>query len=169
MNKVFFVSVLVFILGYQNALAATSVAKEPTTEPTVEVAVTPASSLDKAETKLKDILGPIYTSLEVFRKKQAEHFAVVRDKMKVKLGIDLTEDALERIKPFLAPPPAPSAVPGVDPQEDLEIKKLDNPKDYGALIGSTALASLFASVWMFYTVLVLLLFFLIRSIFKMAL
>ena len=166
-----FVSVLVLSISFQSVSAATTVKEAETkavaVEPKVEV-VTPASGLDKAETKLREILGPIYQSLEVFRKKQAEHFVVVRDKTKIKLGINLAEDALERLKPFLAPPTAPSAVPGVGPQEGLEIKKLDNPKDYAALIGSTALASLFSNVWMFYTGIVLLLFFILRFIFRMA-
>lgn len=167
MKKIFFLLVIVSNLGFRGVWAAeTSPELKTTTETTTEVA-TPSSSLDKAETKLREILSPIYVSLEVFRKKEAEHFAIVRDKAKAKLGINLAEDAIERIKPFLAPPAAPSAIPGTNTGEELEIKKIDNPKDYVILIFSTALASLFASAWMFYTAIVLIFFFLIRLIFRM--
>ncbi len=167
MNRILIISITIFIFGFLSVSAATPVVKEPvTTESKVE-AVSPATGLDKAETKLRSILGPIYDSLEIYRKKQADYFTIARDKTKLKLGINLAEDAIERIKPFLAPPPAPSAIPGTDTVEGLEIKKLDNPTDYGKLIIFSALASLFASIWMFYTVLVLLIFFLIRLVFRM--
>ena len=164
--KIFWLSItFVFVISCTSAFAV-----EPnTSEIVVKDNTITASRLDRAELFLKTALTPIYNNIEVFRQKESQHFTLIRDKTKIKLGINLAQDALEKIKPFLAPPSAPSAIPGENPGESLEIKKIDNPMDYGTLIGTTALASLFSSVWMFYTVLILLLFFLIRTLIKMVL
>ncbi len=155
MKKLLLVLSFAIIFSYQNAIAI---------EAETQVSLTP--NLDKAESKLKNIFYPLYNQIEVFRQKKAEHFAIVRDETKLKLGIDLKEDAIERLKPFLSPPSAPSPLPSYNPDESLQIKKMDNPTDYGRLILFTALASLFASIWMFYAILLLLIFVFLRTVFK---
>lgn len=93
--------------------------------------------------------------LETFRVTQATHFAKERDAVKAKLGIQKTDTSgvIE------------SGASGTD---DLpQIKKVDNPMDYGMLILSTALASFFASSLMFYGALALITLLLIRALFKM--
>lgn len=94
--------------------------------------------------------------LETFRTKQATHFATERDAARAKLGIQKTE----------APSAIDSGASGT--ADDLpQIKKVDNPMDYGMLILSTALASFFASTLMFYGALALIALLLIRAVFKM--
>lgn len=134
---------------------------------TIEVAVEEKQNiLDKGEAKLREIFVPIYQSLEEFRKKQAQNFVVARDKTKVNLGITLTQEATDKLKDFLAPPQAPNPLGTPEEQNSLEVKKLDNPTDYGRLVLFTGLAALFLSVWMFYTVLILLFLGILRLIFR---
>ncbi len=158
MKRLFLIILTLFVCDFDKVWAQETA--------TVEVKVEQKqNALDKGEAKLKGIFTPIYQSLEDFRKKQAENFATARDKTKVKLGIVLTQEATDKLKDFLAPPKAPSPFPEDDTSK-VESKKLDNPADYGRLILFTGLAALFLSVWMFYTVLVLLFLAILRLIFR---
>ena len=153
--------VLIFILTIFDFTKIS--AQEPVTvETEVEVK---QNALDKGEAKLKEIFVPIYKSIEEFRIKQAKIFVATRDSLKVKLGIVLTQEATDKLKDFLAPPQAPNLIPQNEPQAS-ETKKLDNPADYAKLILFIGLATLFLSVWMFYTVLILLLLAILRLIFR---
>jgi hypothetical protein len=105
--------------------------------------------------------------IEVFRIKQAQYFINLRDTTKVKLGIKVSDDILEKINETLSPPPAPTPIPGTEQGDGLYFKKVDNPIDYGTLILATALASLFSSILMFYGISIILAFFILRFIFRM--
>lgn len=176
MNKLSKLSLIVlFVLfGVQNVFAVTDLKVNAPPENSVQatssdkavVEVTP-SSLDKVETKLKTSFAGVYTYVEAYRNKQAIYFQDLRDKTKIKLGIEVSSEIVDRLKPFFEAPPAPVAIPGTEDGDGLYIKEVDNPKDYGLLIFATAMASLFASVLMFYGVLILLIFIVLRTIFKM--
>ena len=160
MKKLFLIILTIFVCDFGKVWAqqGTSI---------VEVKVEQnQSALDKGEAKLREIFIPIYSSLEDFRKKQAENFATARDKTKVKLGIVLTQEATDKLKDFLSPPKAPSPFPEGETEPSVESKKIDNPADYGRLVLFTGLAALFLSVWMFYTVLILLFLAILRLIFR---
>lgn len=155
MKKLFLFFVLFF--GLQNP----SFAQE------LNINVSPDQTLNTVDAKAKNFFIPIYNSVESFRKEKAEFFVSSRDRAKYNLGMALSENALEKIKPFFAPPTAPSALPNEDSSESLKVNKIDNPKDYGLFIFYSAMASMFSNIWLFYAVCVLLIFFTIKTIFKM--
>lgn len=167
MNKVFVLLVLsIFFYGNTSLVIAQTKQKVEVTT-TEAVPIVEESSKSPTEIKLNKLYISSRDKIEDFRKKQAYYFATVRDVLKVKLGIQVTGDILEKLGPTFSPPPAPTITN--DPQKlgDLEIKKMDNPVDYGKLIFYTSMASLFSSALMFYGVLAFLVFFLIRVVFRM--
>ncbi len=167
-KKIFILSALVLFFGVSQSYALVPVAKEEQKDTTITTEQDVSSTLDTAESKLKVFYDKYKEKLETFRNKQALYFATLRDQTKVKLGIQVTGDILKELSPMFTPPPAPTPI-GSDPNKlgELETKKLDSPMDYVTLIYSTSLASLFASVLMFYGVLAFLLFLLIRVFFRM--
>ncbi len=167
MKKYFALSILVWTCFSYTAFSALT----PTSpNPANTVATTPSEALDTAENTVESVATPFLKGLESFRLAQAEHFATLRDKTKIKLGLEVSADIMEKIKPYLTPPTsAPSPVAGVVSQDVLKPVKLDNPGDYAILVGATAMASLFGTMMMFYAVLVLLTFLVLRWLFKLVL
>jgi hypothetical protein len=119
------------------------------------------------ENKTTGMFSSIRLDLEKFRLKQASYFANLRDKTKSKLGMQIKEDVINKITPIFKAPVV--TVPGSEtPQKlgDLDNTKIDNPKEYGILIFATSMASLFASSIMFYSVLVFMVLYILRTFFK---
>lgn len=160
MKNFFIIFSLTFLLSIQSALAVTTEKNEE------HSAASSSPSFTAAEKKATNWFLSTKASLEEFRLKQATHFGDLRDSTKLKLGISVESDVWQNLGPLLNPPPAPD--PMQDPQaQGVESKKMDNPMDYGMLIFATALASLFASVLMFYGILLFLLIAGFRFIFRM--
>ncbi len=162
--KIFF---LVLLLSASNSFAVTTPKKEDPSKVETSTEISTTSSLGNFESKAKDYFYRTKDSLEVFRNKQAVHFASLRDQTKVKLNIQVSEDVLKRLAPMFSPPPAPEPIPGTVEGDGIKPEKIDNPMDYGTLIFATAMASLFASMLMFYGVLFLLVFIILRATVKM--
>lgn len=93
-------------------------------------------------------LESIKQKIEDFRIKQMTYFAKERDDSRAKIDQ----------KDVLVPPTFENGA--------VEVSKVGSPTDYGMFILATALASFFASVWMFYGAIILVLFLIIRFIFK---
>jgi hypothetical protein len=162
--KIFF---LILFFGYQSVFALTT-PKEEVVKVEVSAEENTESGLDSFESKAKGYFTKTKESLEAFRIKQADHYNLLRDKTKVKLNIQVSEDVFKRLAPMFTPPPAPSGIPGTVEGDGIEPKKIDNPMDYGTLIFATSMASLFSNTLMFYGVLFLLTFIFLRAIFKMS-
>jgi hypothetical protein len=160
-----FVALLIYSVPVIASTTSSTKEQTPTAPKTTEAEI--KVETDSFESKAKSIFNSIFNTIEVFRKKEAVYFANMRDETKVKIGIKVTDDVLKKIAPDFAAPQPPSAVPEPQKLSDLEVKKMDNPVDYGKLIYSTALASLFDNSLMFYGVLIFLTFFAIRLIFRM--
>ncbi|MCC7436330.1 hypothetical protein IT402_00420 [Candidatus Nomurabacteria bacterium] len=126
-------------------------------------------NLSMPEGKLREIFYSLKEKIEVFRKKQAIYFTNLRDSTKMKLGIKISEDALQNLTPDFAnmAPTIATEEKSSENVEGLEKAELDNPMDYVTLIYSTALASLFGSVLMFYAAFFLILLLILRFIFRM--
>lgn len=88
--------------------------------------------------------------LEEFRVKQMNHFARERDEARAEVNQTTV-----------------ATLPGAPVDDGIEVAKVNNPMDYGMLVLSTALASFFASVAMFYGALFLIVFLIIRLFFKL--
>ncbi len=127
-----------------------------------------SKSITIPEGKIQEIYFSTREKIETFRKKQAVYFAELRDKTKAKLGIEIKDKIIENITPDFADM-APQVGTEKNPENlsDLNKAELDNPMDYGTLIYSTALASLFGIIWMFYTAFALLIILILRSLFRM--
>lgn len=117
--------------------------------------------------KLQEIFFSLKDKLETFRKKQAKHYANLRDTTKAKLGIKNGEGTINTTPDFADLAPQPISNDNPDTSNDLDLIKTDDPMDYGVLIFATAMASLFGIVWMFYTAIVLLVILILRSLFRM--
>ncbi len=165
MNNFLKIFLLTLFLVAPNTLAVTTAKEEVIVETSTEVV--PSSGLDNFESKAKGYFATTKDTIEVFRVKQADHFATLRDQTKIKLGIKVSDDVFERLAPMFTPPPAPSGIPGTAENDGIEPKKIDNPMDYATLIFATSMASLFGNTLIFYGVLFLLAFIFLRAIFKM--
>lgn len=95
--------------------------------------------------------------IEAWRVAKADTFAAMRDQAKHNLGITIARKVEEKIAKEIA---------GVEPEKPTSVDSQNNPKDYVVLIGATALASLFASMLMFYTVAIVLASFILRFIIR---
>lgn len=125
------------------------------------------SNISIPDGKIKEVFYNLRDKLEVFRKKEFSHFSILRDKTKIKLNIEVPTEVKDSITPDFA-----TSESQIDKSDDvtlgyLEKENLDNPMDYGTLVYATALASLFGSIIMFYTALILILFLILRVLFKM--
>lgn len=169
MHNILKIFLLALLLSIQSAFALTTPTtptkqEAPIVETTVEVN---QSGIAKFESNAKGYYSRTKESLEAFRNKQSVHFALLRDQTKVKLGIKVSEDVFKGLAPIFSPPPAPEPIPGTIEGDGITPAKIDNPMDYGTLIFATAMASLFSSIWMFYGVLFLVVFIMLRALFKM--
>jgi hypothetical protein len=120
------------------------------------------------ENKATGIFSSIYSNIEKFRLKQSLYFGDLRDKTKRTLGMQIKEDLIKKIAPIFKAPSGPT-FEGDTPSKlgELDNSKLDNPKEYGILIFTTSMASLFGNSIMFYGVLAFMVLYIIRTLFKM--
>lgn len=110
--------------------------------------VAPIAKISEPKNAFEKYYFDFKKRLEDFRKKQAEHFSSERDASKAKID---EKDVI---------------VPQTGENGAIEVAKVGSPTDYGMLVLSTALASFFASTIMFYGAIIIILFLLIRFIFR---
>lgn len=135
------------------------------------------SAISLGEGKIGTVFSNLYNKVEVFRQKQLLYFEKLRDDAKQALGMQIKDDVIKKLSPIFAPPTtAPVIGTGSDQQDDLAFTKGDNPleiykssnsKYYVNLMIGTVMASFFSSVMFFYAVCALVLFLLIRLVFKL--
>ena len=133
--------------------------------------IPPSSSTTSSLLKTaKEMFGTVFSVVEPWRKKQAEHFTTLRDEKKALLGIGSAKEAIDVLNPI--PPQAP-AVPGTDTSTKETGLEDIAPRYQGIDIGgyivflyATAFATIFASVTLFYIVAILLALFVLKLIIR---
>lgn len=107
----------------------------------------------------------IKEKVDVFRIAQAKHFATVRDDARQKLGLPSAPSVTDVLMPKA--PSAPGAFTSEEATSGIKIYKADNPLEYPRLVGATALAAFFGQAMLFYIVLVIVFFFVLRFLYRM--
>ncbi len=119
------------------------------------------------ETTLRGILGNVFSIIDPWRQKQAQHFTTLRDAAREKVGVKSIKEAYDTFAPL---PPEVPAAPGdtkEDTVADLALGYEAIPIGaYITLIYATALATIFSSIALFYITLTLLSLLVLRFIIR---
>ncbi len=120
---------------------------------------------DKTDATVDTVRGRaigIFDTVDGWRKKQAQRYLYMRDSARQKLGIDKTIDLLDKVKYRKAVDPNNSSTIG-----GISISPAFPLGAYITLLFATAMATIFSSVYLFYTTVVLLFLLILRIIRKL--
>jgi hypothetical protein len=133
---------------------------------TVTTGTASTFSIESLGIGAKTWVGTVFSTIEPWRIKQADYFIALRDTTKKELGVDESSDVLSQLTLQNKNPEVP-ALPGEERPAQTATQRAFPIGKYGTLIYASALASIFASVALFYITVALLLILILRFFFRL--
>lgn len=140
----------------------------PPVQPLLEGVTLPDVTKYPIVARVQSWISTTFATVEPFRIRQAAHFSAMADTVRARIGIAVSEqvgDAVQqKVSKALAPDNTKAPAKTAEPEADKTAKKqgVDNPLDYGVLVGAMAMAAFFGNMIGFYVGILLLGLFIIR-------